>query len=92
MLDRRKVERKEFTKPLDFEASTFGSAPVLGRVSSLDISSTGLGLLTDYRLEKGMVLRLIFPEYSGTTALPVFGEVIWTCRITERMRAGLRFM
>ena len=92
MPERRRVERKEFTKPLDFEASTFGSAMALGRGSSLDISSRGLGLLTEYRLERGMVLRLILPEYWGGTTIPVFAEVTWTRAVTGRMRAGLRFM
>ena len=92
MPERRRVKRKTFSRSLDFETSAFGSAALLGRGCGVDISSSGLGLLTVCRLEKGTVLRLIFPEYLGNIALPVFAEVTWTSRVTESVRAGLRFM
>ena len=63
MVERRGAGRKEFTRSLDFKASAFESAAVFGKGKALDISAQGLGLLTDYRLEKGMVLRLVLPEY-----------------------------
>ena len=92
MVERRGVERKEFTRSLDFKASAFESAAVFGKGKALDISAQGLGLLTDYRLEKGMVLRLVLPEYWAGATIPVFAEVAWTRPLTERFRAGLRFM
>ena len=92
MIDRRGAERKQFTRFLDFKASAFESATVFCKGKALDISSQGLGLLTDYRLNKGMVLRLMLPEYWAGATIPVFAEVAWTCPLTDRFRAGLRFL
>ena len=92
MVERRGVGRRKFTRSLDFKASAFESTAVCGKGKALDISAQGLGLLTDYRLEKGMVLRLALPEYWSGATIPVFAEVAWSRPLTECFRAGLRFM
>jgi hypothetical protein len=92
MLERRIVERKEFTKSLDFKASTFDSATILGKGCVSDITAHGLGLVTDYGVEQGMVLRLVLPEYWAGTSIPVFAEVAWTRTMEKGFRAGLRFI
>ncbi len=90
-MERRAVDRKEFTKALDFKASSFESS-TFGKGKGFDISCHGLGILTDYRLQKGMVVRLVLPEYWHGTAIPVFAEVAWTRPLKKNLRAGLRFI
>jgi hypothetical protein len=91
-MERRAVERKEFTRSFDFKANSFGPAPVFVRSIGRDISSHGLGMMTEYRLEKGAVLRVILPEYWDGTTIPVFAEVAWTRPLGAGFSAGLRFL
>ncbi len=86
--------RKEFSEPLEFELSAIEPGAPGGttcKAQGLDISSYGLGLLTDYPLVRGMVLRLVLPAHESA-AVPVFAEVAWSDPVGGRFRAGLRFL
>ena len=90
--------REDFNNPFEFELSAIGSCS-LGDASrsaqGIDISTHGLGLMTDYPLARGMVLRLVLPVRGTETMIPVFAEVAWAGQADasgNRMRAGVRFL
>ena len=94
-MEMRVTERTEFNRPLEFELSvTESSATGRARCKAqgLDISSRGLGLLTEYPLVKGMVVRLVLRADGVAVAVPVFAEVAWTDPVSDRLRAGFRFL
>ncbi len=92
-MERRMDTREGFDQTFELSAMQSGaSGSVRCRARGLDISPRGIGLLTDYPLVRGMVLRLMLPV-SGTGAIvPVFGEVAWVDPAGGQVRAGLRFL
>ena len=58
----------------------------------VDLSSEGVGVFTDYPLDKGEVLKLHYPVNVGNASLPVYTEVMWTQAVNTHFRAGLRFL
>ncbi len=93
MKQRRKAERRDFIRQFEFELIEPGKSTVATRrARGVDISSDGLGFLTEGRLKKGMVLKLALPAQGVDANLPVFGEVVWSSPVAAGLRAGLRFL
>ncbi len=92
MMERRTAERKEFTRTLDFKVSTFESGTVACRSQGADISSHGLGIVTDYRPAPGMIFRISIPVEDIGITLPLFAEVTWVSPVRAGFRAGLSFL
>lgn len=94
-MDRRIAGRENLSEPIEFELGLLetGEARALMSVAQgLDINSHGMGLLAQCPLAKGMVMRLSIPANGFGTTLPVFAEVSWTIPVSDRFRAGLRFL
>jgi hypothetical protein len=51
-----------------------------------DISETGLGLLTDFPLEAGNLLRFNFKSLTKT------GVVMWSMKLNGSFKAGIKFV
>ncbi len=95
MTDGRAAGRQVFSRPIEFELSATGAAgmgPTMSVAQGLDISSHGIGMLADFPLTKGMILRLSLPLNVAGAALPVFAEVAWAIPDSDYFRAGLRFL
>jgi hypothetical protein len=92
MVERRTLERKEFTRALDFTVSTFQSGTMLSRGFGVDISCNGLGITSEYSPTPGTVLRISIPVEEIGIALPIFAEVAWVSPGREIFRAGLTFL
>jgi hypothetical protein len=91
-MERRMAERKEFTKTLDFKVSTLESGTVTCGSQGVDISSYGLGMMSDYRPERGMILQISVPVEDIGITLPLFAEVTWVSPVREGFKAGLSFL
>ncbi len=93
MAEIRMSDRKGFTQPIRFEISALGTGDytTFGG-EAVDISPDGLGLLSEYPLVKGMVVRLALPVEGVGTPVPVFAEVSRVVPVSNRHRAGLRFL
>ena len=91
-MERRIAGRKKFRQPIELALSATRPGLRRCKAQGLDINSHGLGLLTDYPLVKGTVLRLAIPASVAGTTLPVFAEVAWANPIIDGLRAGLRFL
>jgi hypothetical protein len=97
-MEKRMSVREDFNNPFEFELSatksdSFGDATC--HAEGVDISTHGLGLMTDYPLARGMVLRLVLPVRGVETTIPVFAEVAWARQADEsgnQVRAGVRFL
>jgi hypothetical protein len=98
IMEKRMSVREDFTNPFEFELSASEPGASSGgtcRAQGIDISANGLGLLTDYPLVPGMVLRLVLPTRGVETMIPVFAEVAWAGpagNSGDQVRAGLRFL
>lgn len=57
----------------------------------VDISHEGIGVITEYLLEEGNLLKLYFPVAETKTNLPVYAQVMWAMPANGKFRAGLRF-
>ncbi|NWG13207.1 MAG: PilZ domain-containing protein [Acidobacteria bacterium] len=85
-------ERKSFRQSIEFGISVLGAGDYATfRGESLDISPDGLGLLSEYPLVQGMVVRLTLPVDGVGIPVPVFAEVSRVIPVGNRFRAGLRF-
>ncbi len=91
-MEQRKSERKEFTRLLSFKVNTTESRIVICGSRAVDISSHGLGMLSDYRLVRGMVLQISVPVEEIGITLPLFAEVARVSMARESFKAGLRFL
>ncbi len=93
-MERRMAEREGFHGPLEFRLSAIESGALRGGTCGAygeDISSRGLGVLTNYPLRKGMVVCLEMPA-AGRSAVPVFAEVKWAEPAIGGIRAGVCFL
>ncbi len=92
-MNRRRYDRTEFRQSLEFSAAQRGDGPAAsfsGR--GIDISSDGVGLVSDSPLREATVVRLSVPVPALGITLPVFAEVAWTGSDADPKRAGLRFL
>ena len=91
--EQRDSERKPFNSQVHFHLSAVNSkqktdVQCVGR--GVDISKYGLGLITEFPLERGAVLQVLIPAI-GDTTLPVFAEVRWSMPFNT-FRVGLQFL
>ena len=93
-MERRQMERKKFKHLLEFDlgAATGKNGNRKYKAQAQDISPEGLRILTDYPLEKGVVVKLGLPVSGLEMLLPVFAEVAWAAPVEKRFTAGLRFL
>ena len=93
-MERRTAERKGFGYSLEYDlGATAGESGIKTHTAlAQDICADGLGILTDYPLERGAVVRLGLPVSGLQIVLPIFAEVIWTVSANNRCKAGLRFL
>jgi hypothetical protein len=93
-LEKREYERKEFNQSFSFEISIAGDQfeNVTHEAIGIDISSYGLGMVTNYALKEGSVLKSHIPLSEMDTTLPVYVLVIWSKPANDKFRAGLRFL
>ncbi len=92
MMERRLAERKGFTRSLDFKLSTFESGTVICKGQGVDVSSHGIGMMSEHPLAQGMVLQIDLPVQEIGVTLPVFAEVAWIIAAKGSVRAGLSFL
>ncbi len=89
----RMSERKGFSRQINLEISALGTRDYAAiRGEAVDISTDGLGLLSEYPLIQGMVVRLALPVEGAGTSVPVFAEVSRAVPFRNLCRAGLRFL
>lgn len=97
-MEKRRSVREDFNNPFEFELSAIescSSGDASRSAQGIDISTQGLGLMTDYPLARGMVLRLVLPVRGVETMIPVCAEVAWAGLADEsgnQVRAGVRFL
>lgn len=60
--------------------------------TSVDISSGGLGMITNGTLRKGDVLKLHLSVNDMQVTLPILSEVMWLQKMNGEYRAGLQFL
>ena len=93
--EKRYAPRRQFEEEVTFEQSAMSSDDaerVLKVGTGVDISPTGLGLLTDHQLTSGDVLMVHLAVLTTELTMPVYSEIVWTKFRKGRCRAGLRFL
>lgn len=88
MVEKRAAERIPFNDKIDFllPASDFREIKALSLTcNAIDISSTGMGIVVDYPLEPGHVLK--FNRFAHP-----FGIVRWSRKLNGNYRAGVQFV
>ncbi len=91
-MERRIAERKEFRSILDFKLSACQSGTVTHKGRGVDVSSSGIGITSQYLLAQGMVVQIELPLQEIGITLPLFAEVAWAVPVGESFRAGLSFL
>jgi hypothetical protein len=94
-MEKRVIPRSSFNHPVSFDLA--GERPnnyrnVSCDGSGVDISSGGIGLMTDQPIEIGKIVRLMLPVVYGQTTIPVFSISRWTQAAGSRYRVGLQFL
>jgi hypothetical protein len=92
--EKRLHDRKAFNQPLFFEISALGEESKNIRQNGIttNISSDGFGMITDYSLKEGSVLKTYLPVQGVDLSIPVFTEVMWSVPNGNLFRVGLRFL
>ena len=88
MVEKRAAERTPFNEKIDFllPINDFRAITTLSlSCNAIDISSTGMGIVVDYPIEPGHVLR--FNRFTHP-----FGIVRWCRKLDENYRAGVQFV
>lgn len=94
-IEKRKLDRASFSYPVLFEINGTTSSlsnTLRGEGYGLDISSSGIGILTDRLLSKGDVVKLYIPLGDTNTIIPTTSEVRWAGIQDGRCRLGLKFL
>jgi hypothetical protein len=94
-IEKRKLDRAPFSYTVLFEINgtkSSRSSTLRTEGSGLDISSSGIGILTDRLLSPGDVVKLYIPLGSTNTIIPTTSEVRWTGVEEGRYRLGLKFL
>jgi hypothetical protein len=94
-IEKRKLDRASFSYPVLFEIN--GTKSGLSNTArregyGLDISSSGIGILTDRLLSPGDVVKLYIPLGDTKTIIPTTSEVRWAGGEEGRYRLGLKFL
>jgi hypothetical protein len=93
--EKRSEVRRLFRKQISFQVSATKAGPSrnVGRTGlCVDISSGGIGLVTDCRFQRGEILKLFLPIGSEEVIAPVFAEVIWSGPSGSNTISGLKFL
>lgn len=94
-LEKRGSDRWDLEQPVTFELTVL-SAGILTNLMAdgvgIDLSAGGMGLVTEYPLQGGEVLKIFFPVTQGEARLPILTEVMWAAPNASRYRTGLRFL
>jgi hypothetical protein len=92
--EKRLYDRKAFNQPLSFEISVLGEESRNIRQSGIgtNISSDGLGMITNFSLQESSVLKTYLPVQGVDLSIPVFAEVMWSVPNGNLFRVGLRFL
>jgi len=91
----RAAPRKAYSRTIGFELRREEKDSwkhIQGEGQGLDITSSGLGFVTDFQCQAGEVLRLNLPVEPPDIAIPVFSEVRWSIPEGVRYRVGLQFL
>jgi hypothetical protein len=94
-IEKRRLDRASFSYPVLFEINgrkSRSSGTLRSEGCGLDISSSGIGILTDRLLSPGDVVKLYIPLGSTNTIIPTTSEVRWTGVEEGRYRLGLKFL
>jgi len=94
-IEKRKLDRATFSYPIVYEISATKSNlsnSIRSEGYGLDISSSGIGILTDRLLSPGDVVKLYIPLGNTNTIIPTTSEVRWTGVEEGRYRLGLKFL
>jgi hypothetical protein len=91
----RMVPRRPFSQTVDFELRRIQPGTwesIQGKGGILDISSKGLGLISEIPVKAGEILKFNLPGNLKGISIPVLSEVRWAKSEGNRCRAGLRFI
>jgi len=95
-IDIRLSKRTSFREAVGIEVSAASvdeaGVSLLRSGRGIDISSSGIGLETDFRPEKGSLLKLHVPLSGTDIKMPVFAQVQWVVAAGIMYRAGLQFL
>ena len=94
-IEKRKLDRVPFSYPVPYEINDTTSSPsntIRGEGHGLDVSSSGIGIMTDRLLSPGDVLKLYIPLGNTKTIIPTTSEVRWVGIKGGRCRLGLKFI
>ncbi len=93
--EKRGAERTPFPSAIRFDLIAWGARSLKNEeieASGVDVSDSGVGLVSGRRLIRDEVLRLEFPFETAKATLPVLAVVVWAKPHGDRTRAGLRFL
>lgn len=93
--EKRSCSRTIFSKTICFELNLMESGEHRNLYYDgygVDISQDGLGLITDYYLKKGEVLKILIPTRIANITPVEFAEVVWLRQNEYKFRTGLRFL
>jgi len=94
-IEKRKLDRVPFSYPVHYEINGTKSSlfnAIRGEGYGLDVSSSGIGIITDRLLSPGDVIKLNIPLGDTNTIIPTTSEVRWTVVEGGRCRLGLKFL
>ena len=95
-MEKRISKRTSFQKSVEIELSATherqADAFLERSGRGIDISSTGMGLETDFAPEKGALLKLLVPLNGSDIKMPVLAQVQWVAAAGAVYRAGLQFL
>jgi len=91
---KRMFDRKGFDQPVSYETSIVnGKMENIRHIGiALDISTGGMGLITDLALAEGSVVKFNIPMKEVDITLPVFAQVVWSKPDDDHFRTGLSFL
>ncbi len=91
MQDRRNGGRRAFATELIFETTALKHAHTVKSIGT-DIGEAGIGLKSDRSVEPGEVVKISIPIKELGIMLPVFAQVVWTRKRSNKYELGMRFL
>jgi len=94
-IEKRRIRRKKFSHRLALDLVAEKAREVkniLIQGVGLDISQGGIGLVAEYPLKEGKLVRLFVPVQGKKTMVPVFSIIKWSKPMESQFRAGLQFL
>lgn len=91
----RSFKREPFDAPITVNVSEKDAVCVITAEKNavcVDISPRGVGVVADFPLTEGQVLKLCMPSLKDGVALPCYGMVVWKKKLNGKTRAGLVFL